>query len=209
MPDQANPKQVTVQEALNHIQEWIKSGEKEKAKQGLREILEFDPKNEQAKKMMTELEIPAPIAIPVAIPAKVFTPAPASASASATAPTPTPIVKPPTPTPMPIVKPTSTPTSAATSNTKSTPVVTLQKPQTPSTALPTADEFTLKKQKLQKIIAIIVSAIIFIGGGFFLYKTFFTTSADENSETVSAVSTEKTQSTAGEDKNSSEKVRRR
>ena len=51
------PIQTTPQEAINHIKTWVSNNEFEKAKQGIDEILEFDPVNSEAKKLREELEV--------------------------------------------------------------------------------------------------------------------------------------------------------
>ncbi len=52
----AEPIKTTIQEAFDHIKSWIAEGSKEKAIQGLNEILNFDPTNAEAQKLLLEVK---------------------------------------------------------------------------------------------------------------------------------------------------------
>lgn len=54
--ENSQPQQTSIQEALQQVKSWISSGEKEKASQGLHEILEHDPKNIEAKTLLEQLQ---------------------------------------------------------------------------------------------------------------------------------------------------------
>jgi hypothetical protein len=108
-----NPKEVTIEEALTHVKEWIDAGEKEKAKKGLNEVLEFAPDNEDAKMLLESLdkpagnEAPAPTPTPAAptqeeVPKINLAETPATPEPEAT----------PTPEPTPVPAPAPEPTPA-------------------------------------------------------------------------------------------------
>ncbi|MEK7545054.1 MAG: hypothetical protein AAB551_02890 [Patescibacteria group bacterium] len=176
----ADPQKTTVQEALVQIQNWITIGEKEKAKQGLKEILEHESTNAEAKKMLEDLEkTPAPVV--TTKPAVTTTPIPAASVAPvapivpvapvtpvAPVPTPTaPVVKPvilpvapvaaPTPTPAPApAAPKVTPPPAITPPSQK-PAITPVPAPTPAPATPSAT--TPKPNPMLSAVATATSAI--------------------------------------------------
>jgi hypothetical protein len=113
----AEPIKTTIQAAFDHINEWVKSGEKDKAIRGLQEVLIVEPANADAQKMLAdlqgsfkldiELKPTAPVAPVVTAPAPVpmvTTPAPVvPAPMPAPVPAPAPVVVTPTPTPAPTI----------------------------------------------------------------------------------------------------------
>lgn len=50
------PIKTTTSEAIDHVKTWISNNEFEKAQQGLNEILEFEPANADAKKILDEVK---------------------------------------------------------------------------------------------------------------------------------------------------------
>lgn len=95
----AEPIKTTIQEAFDHIKSWIAEGNKEKAIQGLNEILNFDPTNSEAQKLLLEVKTGStPIAVtpsanptPAPMPTPMPTPAPAPMPVMASAPMPPPM----------------------------------------------------------------------------------------------------------------------
>ncbi len=129
----AEPIKTRIQAAFDHINEWVKSGEKDKAIRGLQEVLIVEPANADAQKMLADLQgsfkldielkptapvapvVPAPAPTPiVTAPAPMPAPAPVvpapvvAAPKPAVAPAPAPVIA----TPVPAPKPTPTPVAA-------------------------------------------------------------------------------------------------
>ncbi len=108
------PIKTTIQEAFDHIKSWIAEGNKEKAIQGLNEILNFDPTNAEAQKLLLEVKtggvatpavtpVAAPISAPAVVPAITLT-----APATTTAPSASVIAPLPVPSPAPVMPPKAT-----------------------------------------------------------------------------------------------------
>lgn len=191
----ADPIKTTVQQALDHIKEWISKGEKDKAVKGLQEILSFDPMNDEAKKMLSGLQgTPAPAvgtgSASLDMELKPVQPSAPQAPAAPVAP-PVPVAQPPAPTittpevpPAPVTSPapTITPPPPPAPTPATLKPVTAPPAPTPAPTSMTASqveqaqpEMLSKVQTLSKhirwiiFVGVLISAVI---GGYFFYKTF-------------------------------------
>lgn len=162
----AEPIKTTIQEAFDHIKSWIAEGSKDKAIQGLNEILNFDPTNAEAQKLLLEVKTgevaaAAPISAPAApVPA----PAPEPMPVAVSAPMPEPKPAPMPPPPMPPIKPIEMPQPSAAMPPKAVPMA----PSTPEGA--TKIVGIMKNMKLIIAIGGVVIAII---AGYIFYKNVF------------------------------------
>lgn len=56
MAEENQPREVTIDEAINHVKSWIQNGDLDKAEKGLTEIIEFAPENKEAKKLLDSIK---------------------------------------------------------------------------------------------------------------------------------------------------------
>lgn len=182
----ADQQPTTLDEALKQIEGWISTGEKEKAKQGLQEVLEFDPSNTRAKEMMAKLT--APVApIPAA-------PAPVAPAPAVTAPSPMPAPQMAAPTPAmaqtpkpPMPTPAPTPTKPAPVAPPTPVSVSAPKPApTPTMPISNDAEKAEKIARMKKMAILTVSTLILLGGVWYLVSSFLGESTPETvpTETV-------------------------
>ncbi len=185
----AEPIKTTIQEAFDHIKSWIAEGNKEKAIQGLNEILNFDPTNSEAQKLLLEVKTGStPIAAtPSANPA----PTPAMAPASAPAPMPTPMPT-PAPAPMPVMASAPMPPPMPAINEAPMQAPSVMPPKavpmdsvTSTAAVSQAPMVTMLMGNMKLIIAI-GGVIIAIVAGYIFYKGVLS-SADVISDEIESL----------------------
>lgn len=196
----AEPIKTTVQEAFDHIKQWIAEGSKDKAVQGLNEILSFDPNNADAKRILQELQTPAaPSTTP--IPVQVETP-PAPVPQPTTPPVQ--IETPPAPpAPAPELAPApAMPTSASPSP---EPLPTTPPPAPPVTSEPAPPPKAVMMQEAEvqiqglskniKLMILIGGVVLALIGGFFFYRVFLSPTAQVSQDIQNQVEAKASETT--------------
>lgn len=162
------PIKTTVQEAFDHIKAWIAEGSKDKAIQGLNEILNFDPTNAEAQKLLLEVKtsgVATPAVTPVATPITAPAVVPAitsTAPATTTAPAIPVVAPPPVPSPAPVMPPP--------------PMPPIMPPKATSVATPLVQPMAGTAQTASgimshlKLIIAIGGVIVSIVAGYIFYK---------------------------------------
>lgn len=202
MAEENQPKEVTIDEALSHVKDWVDSGDLDKAKKGLKEIMEFAPDNQGAKDLLESIkqkENTQPIDIKPAEPTEpanqVFS-MPEEPKIATEQPVEIPVTPlaeptPPVETEIPIPEPVETPNQMPTTESVGEELPGIEKLSEEEIH---ADIPTPKEPKsIKKFVIIAIAAVVIAGGavgGYFLYQNYQASDIQEEEQSSEDINME-------------------